>query len=66
MIKDSKKLREFEKKYTASRPIRVEENFRIVEALYMEARDLGVFPLKDPLDGIEDKIRMALAVNHVS
>ena len=66
MVKDSKRLREFEKNHIVSRPINVEENFWIIEALYAEARDLDVFPLKDPLEGIETKIRMARAVNRVS
>ena len=66
MVKDSKSLREFEKNQISSKPVNVEENFRIVEALYAEARDLRVFPLKDPLDGIEIKIKMARTMNRVS
>jgi len=38
-------------------------NIRLVDALYQEARALGVFPLKDPLDGIEVDIRLARALN---
>ncbi len=34
-------------------------NLRLLDALYQEARTLGVFPLKDPLDGIETDIRLA-------
>ena len=37
-----------------------------MEALYQEAVALGVFPLKDPLDGLEVDIRIAKVVNHVS
>ena len=37
----------------------------IAEALYEEARALGVFPLKDSLDGIEVDIRLARALNAV-
>jgi hypothetical protein len=36
---------------------------RIFEALYEEAKQLGVFPLKDPLEGIEVDIRLARALN---
>jgi hypothetical protein len=43
----------------------ISENFRIVEALYREAVALGVFPPKDPLEGIEVDIRVARAVNRV-
>ncbi|HEX9742062.1 MAG TPA: hypothetical protein VGA17_04665 [Nitrospiraceae bacterium] len=38
-------------------------NLRLVDALYQEARTLNVFPLKDPLDGIEVDIRLAQALN---
>lgn len=38
-------------------------NLRLVDALYEEARTLGAFPLKDPLDGIEVDIRVAKALN---
>ncbi len=38
---------------------------RIAEALYEEARALGVLPLKDPLDGIEVKFRLANALNSI-
>lgn len=34
-------------------------NLRIVEALLAEAWALGVFPLRDPLDGIDADIRVA-------
>lgn len=40
-------------------------NFRILEALYEEAVALGIFPLKDPLEGIEVDIRIAKVVNSV-
>jgi hypothetical protein len=38
-------------------------NLRLVDALYQEARTLNIFPLKDPLDGIEVAIRLAQALN---
>lgn len=33
------------------------QNRQIFEALYLEARALGIFPLDDPLDGIEHDVR---------
>jgi hypothetical protein len=38
------------------------ENYKIVNALYEEAKALKIFPLDDPLDGIEadNKISQAL------
>lgn len=41
------------------------ENLRIVNALYQEAVALGVFPLQNPLDGIEVDKKIAYAVNNV-
>lgn len=38
-------------------------NLRIFEALYQEAKQLGVFPLKDSLEGIEVDILLAKALN---
>lgn len=38
-------------------------NLRLVDGLYQEARALGVFPLSDPLDGIEVDLRLAQALN---
>lgn len=36
---------------------------RLFEALYDEARELGVLPLRDPLEGLDVKILVAKAVN---
>lgn len=41
----------------------LEQNFKILDALYEEARTLGIFPLKDPLEDIEVEIRIAKAIN---
>ena len=41
------------------------KNLKLVEAMYEEARQLGVFPLEDPLEGLETDIRIARAVNLV-
>ncbi len=39
------------------------KNLRLFEALYREAKALGVFPLKDPLEGIENDIHLARILN---
>jgi len=44
----------------------LKKKFKILEALYNEAVALGVFPLKDPLEGLEVDIRIAKVVNSVS
>jgi hypothetical protein len=65
MIKDDEVLRRFERDLIRKESVDISENFRIVEALYREAVALGVFPPKDPLEGIEVDIRVARAVNRV-
>jgi hypothetical protein len=66
MIKDKKYLQEFEKEIIRSKKADIANNLRIVEALYKEAVSLGVFPLKDPLEGIEVDIKIAKVINSVS
>lgn len=66
MIKDKKYLQEFEKEIIRSKKADFANNLRIVEALYKEAVSLGVFPLKDPLEGIEVDIKIAKVINSVS
>jgi hypothetical protein len=65
MVINSEKLRAFEDERIRTEKVDVERNFRIVDALYDEARMLGVLPPKYPLEGIEVKIRIARAVNYV-
>ena len=38
-------------------------NLKIFEAMYQEAKRLGAFPLKDPLEGLEVDLRLARALN---
>lgn len=66
MIRNRKLIDAFERALSAAQPADFESNMAIVTALYEEARALGIFPLKDPLDGIDVDIRLAWAVNHVS
>ncbi len=65
MIKNSKKLQAFEAARIRAGKVDVEQNLRILDALYEEAVMLGALPPKDPLEGIEVKIRIANAVNGV-
>jgi hypothetical protein len=65
MVKNAKKLQAFEALRIGAEKVNVEQNLRILDALYEEALMLGALPPKDPLDGIEVKIRVAKAVNHV-
>ena len=65
MIRDRRAFEEFEKALIRSTKPDLIKNLRIVNAMYEEARHLGVFPLKDPMAGIETVIRIARAVNLV-
>jgi hypothetical protein len=44
-------------------PINVEENFRLMDAMCAEARQLGLLPLSNPLEGLEEVILYAKAIN---
>jgi hypothetical protein len=54
---------EWESGYVASEPADFQRNLKIMEAMYEHARALGVFPLVDPLEGLETDIRVAKALN---
>jgi len=63
MIKNRELLEQWEKKYLKEETPDFFHNLRLFEGLYEEAHALGVFPMKDPLDGLETKIRLAKAIN---
>lgn len=65
MIKNREVLQKFEDKRVKQEKTDLLKNILIVEALYQEAISLGVFPLKDPLSGIEIDIKMAKVLNSV-
>jgi hypothetical protein len=59
-------FRKFEIEILRNEKLDTRKKFKIVEALYKEAVALGVFPLKDPLEGLEVDIRVAKVINSVS
>ena len=65
MIRNAGILQNLEKELIRKEPVDVSANFRIVDALYREAVSLGVFPLKNPMDGVETIIKVAKVVNSV-
>jgi len=65
MIMDNE-FRKFEIEILRNEKLDVKKKFKIVEALYKEAVALGVFPLKDSLEGLEVDIRIAKVINSVS
>ncbi|MEO0004954.1 MAG: hypothetical protein ABIK49_03010 [candidate division WOR-3 bacterium] len=64
-MKNSELLRRFEEELIARTKPDYKENLRIAEALYQEAVRFGVWPPKDPLEGIETVIQIARFANSV-
>jgi len=63
MIKNAKLLDEWYKKHLRREPADYRRNLQLFEAMYDEARELNVLPLKDPLEGLDVKIKMAKDLN---
>ena len=53
----------FKARSLAAQPLSLEEKYRILEGLYLEARRLGSFGERDMLLGLEDDVRLAAALN---
>jgi len=65
MIRDPAMLREWEEQYARSQPVDFRHNLRVFESLYEEARSLGILPLVDPLEGLEDTLSLARKLHAV-
>lgn len=65
MIRNTEKWTQWEREYERNRPLDVERNFRVFQALYDHARALGVVPHADPLEGLGFKIRLAKDIRSV-
>ena len=65
MIRDEE-FQEFEIELLRNGNLDLKKKFKILEALYKEAVALGVFPLRDSLEGLDVDIRIAKVVNSVS
>lgn len=64
MVRDGETLRRFEEDLAKKEPQRsFQEALKLYEAMWKEAVTLGVFPLSDPLDGIEEDIELARVLN---
>jgi hypothetical protein len=63
MITRSKELFQFEDDLIRKDKPDYIKNYKIVNALYEEAKALKIFPLEDPLDGIEVDIKISRALN---
>lgn len=59
MIKNREYLEAFEDQLLVEEKVDFFKNLEIYEALWQQAVTLGVFPLKDPYDGVEDDVHLA-------
>jgi len=64
LIKNPSKLEEFEHRLIKNQKPDFYKNLVIVEEMYREALNLGVFG-RDPLDGLEVDLKIARIINHV-
>lgn len=62
MIKNKKILNEFEEEMIQKKSDYF-ENLKIFEHMWIYATELGVLPLKDPLEEIEKNIKLAKLLN---
>lgn len=65
MIKNADLVRKFERERIRAEKPDHRRALKIVEALRKEAASLGRSSERNPLDGIDHKIRIAKALNHV-
>ena len=65
MIKNPEKLKKVEEKIKRESRVDINKNFEIFEALYKEAKDLGVLPKKNPLEDKETVKKIARIINSV-
>ena len=65
MIIDRLAVEKFEKEWIRTEKPDLHKNIAILNALYDEAVALGVFPAKDPLEGLDVVLKIAWVVNHV-
>lgn len=66
MIRDTKILKKFKDGLLRKERLSYDRAMSIFEALWNEAVSLGVLPLKDPMEGIEVKIKLAKVLNSCS
>jgi hypothetical protein len=63
MIKNAEKYGEFDRQSRAGDHLTLGMKYRILDGLYAEARRLGHFSGANPLEGIEEVIRLAAMLN---
>jgi hypothetical protein len=65
MVRSWKFFRDFEEKLIGTTPVDHFANLKIADELFRQAKSLGIFPLKNPLEGIEVDIERSRVFNSV-
>jgi hypothetical protein len=64
MIKNSAIVKNFEDEFIKNQgKLSYDQSLRLFNSMWQEAVILGVFPLKDPLEGLEADLRIARVLN---
>ena len=65
MVKDNSRLKEFEDKFVRKNKPDLMKNLQLLDHLYKEAKASSVFPLQEPLSGLDIDIKIAKVINSV-
>jgi hypothetical protein len=63
MISDTQYWNQWEDELRRNSPVNLEQNFRLMDAMYQQARESGLIPPSNPLEGLEAVILYAKAIN---
>jgi len=63
MIRNPELWRAWQDEQIRREPVDFQKNLRIANAMLKQARAMGAIPLKDPLEGLDVKIRVAKVLN---
>ena len=63
MVKNSNILEKFERQEIKKSKLSYSEALKIFEAMWEEAKNLGILPPKNPMEGIEVDIKLAKILN---
>ncbi len=67
MIKNAHILKELDKQFILGKGrLTPEKALKLFEAMWIEAKNMGIVPLQDPMEGIEVDIRIARILNSCS
>ena len=65
MVKNNSRLKEFEDNFVRKNKPDLMKNLQLLDNLYKEAKALSVFPLQQPLSGLDIDIKIAKVINSV-